>query len=115
VKETILDGILRETQEELGGEIRVRPLGAVHVQTFHYYEKVRYMIAINFLLAYEGGEVHPGDDMEGSQYRWWSLAEFEDENVKVVVPPGQKWLLKRAIGLYWLWKDQRITLQLQQL
>ena len=86
--ETILEGVLRETLEELGGDLRLRPLGAVHVQSFHYDEKVQYMIAIYYLLAYEGGVVNPGDDMLGSQYRWWSLAELADENVKIVVPPG---------------------------
>ena len=113
--ETVLAGTLREAHEELGSDIRVRPLGTVHVQTFHYDENVQYMIAIYYLLAYEGGEVHPGDDMQGSQYRWWSLAELEDENVKIVVPPDQTWILKRAIELYRLWKGQTWELQLAEL
>jgi len=114
-EEMILEGVLRETREELGNEIRVHPLGTVHTQTFHYDEKVQYMIAIYYLLAYEGGEVHPGDDMRGSQYRWWSITELADENVKIVVPPDQKWLLKRAMDLYRLWKDQTWELQLSKL
>ena len=113
--ETILAGTLREVSEELGSDLRVRPLGTIHVQTFHYDENVQYMIAIYYLLAFEGGEVQPGDDMQGSQYRWWSLAELEDESVKIVVPPGQKWVLKRAIELYRLWKDQTWELQLSEL
>jgi 8-oxo-dGTP diphosphatase len=113
--ETILDGVLRETREELGADLRLRPLGTVHVQSFHYDEKVQYMIAIYYLLAYEGGEVQPGDDMLGSQYRWWSLAELADEKVKVVVPPGQKWIFERAIELYRLWKDGAWELQLADL
>ena len=44
--ETVLDGVLRETWEELGADLRLRPLGTVHVQSFHYDEKVQYMIAI---------------------------------------------------------------------
>src|SRR5215211_1686533 len=98
--ETVSEGTLREAHEELGSEIRVRPLGTIHVQTFHYDENVQYMIAIYYLLAYEGGDVHPGDDMQGSQYRWWSIAELEDEKINIVVPPGQTWILKRAIELY---------------
>lgn len=113
--ETVLEGTLREAHEELGGKICVRPLGTIHVQTFHYDEKVQYMIAIYYLLAYEGGEVYPGDDMQGSQYRWWSVAELADENVNLVVPPGQKWILNRAIELYRLWKDQTWELQLTEL
>jgi ADP-ribose pyrophosphatase YjhB (NUDIX family) len=65
--ETVLEGTLREVREELG-EIQVRPLRTIHAQTFHYDENVQYMIAIYYLLAYEGGEVVPGDDMQGSQY-----------------------------------------------
>ncbi len=110
-----MEGTLREAREELGPEIRLRPLGTIHVQTFHYDENVQYMIAIYYLLAYEGGEVMPGDDMQGSQYRWWSLSELDDENVKIVVPPGQKWILKRAIELYRLWKDQTLQLQVSEL
>ncbi|MCL4276000.1 MAG: NUDIX hydrolase [Anaerolineales bacterium] len=112
--ETVLEGTLREAREELGN-IRVRPLGTIHVQTFHYDENVQYMIAIYYLLAYEGGEVQPGDDMQGSQYRWWSLAELNDEKVNIVVPPGQKWILERAIELYRLWKGQPRELQLSKL
>jgi len=113
--ETVLNGTLREASEELGGDVRVRPLGTIHAQTFHYDENVQYMIAIYYLLAYEGGEIQPGDDMQGSQYRWWSLAELEDEHVKVDVPPGQKWILQRAVELYRLWKDHDIELQLPDL
>jgi hypothetical protein len=43
------------------------------------------------------------------------LAELEDEKVKIVVPPGQKWILKRAIELYRLWKEQIWELQLSKL
>ena len=113
--ETILAGVLRETREELGPDLRLRPLGTVHVQSFHYDEQVQYMVAIYYLLAYEGGEVQPGDDMRGSQYRWWSLAELADENVIVAVPPGQKWIFERAIELYRLWKDGTWELQLADL
>jgi ADP-ribose pyrophosphatase YjhB (NUDIX family) len=111
--ETVLDGALREAHEELGNDIRIRPLGTIHVHTFHYDENVQYMIAIYYLFAYEGGEVHPGDDMKGSQYRWWSMAELEHEQINVFIPPpGQKWILSRAMELYRLWNGQTWELQL---
>ena len=113
--ETVLQGTLREAHEELGSDIRLRPLGTIHVQTFHYDENVQYMIAIYYLLAYEGGAIHPGDDMQGSQYRWWSLDKLDNENVNIVVPPSQKWILKRAIELYRLWKEETWELQLSEL
>ena len=113
--ETILEGTLREAREELGPDIRLRPLGTIHAQTFHYDENIQYMIAIYYLFAYEGGEICPGDDMQGSQYCWWSVSELENQNVNIVVPPGQKWILNRAIELYRLWKEQTWELQLSEL
>lgn len=103
--ETVLDAALRETYEEVGSDIKVRPLGTVHVYSFHYDEKVRYMLSICYLFAYEGGRICPGDDMAGSSYRWWSLAELANEGVIISVPPNRKWIIKRAIELYDLWKD----------
>ena len=102
--ETILDGVRREVVEEVGPDVRVRPLGVVHVQTFHYDENVRFMVAIYYLMAYEGGTIVPGDDMKGSAYRWWNLGELEDESLPhhpTVIP----WVLRRTIDLYRLWKD----------
>jgi ADP-ribose pyrophosphatase YjhB (NUDIX family) len=101
--ETVLQGVLREVREEAGSDIQVRPLGTVHVSAFHYDERVRFMLSIGYLLAYEGGEVQPGDDMTGSKYRWWSLAELSSPEMKLIVPPGEKWLVERAVKLYRLW------------
>ena len=109
-EETILAGVLRETREEAGANLRVRPLGTVHVETYNFDDNLQYMIGIYYLLAYEGGEVSPGDDMQGSQFRWWSMDEVENEAIKLRVPPGQ-WVLRRAVELYSLWKDQNVTLQ----
>jgi hypothetical protein len=91
--------------------VRVRPLGTVHAYTFRYDEVVQYMISIVYLLAYEGGPIEPGDDMRGSQYRWWRLNELLDDRVRLIVPRDQKWMAARAIELYRLWKDQSVELQ----
>ena len=64
------------------------------------------MLSMGYLMAYEGGEVQPGDDMQGSEYRWWSLEELAAEEVSVIIPPGEKWLLGRAVELYRLWKQE---------
>jgi ADP-ribose pyrophosphatase YjhB (NUDIX family) len=111
-EETILAGVLRETREEVGANLRVRPLGTVHTGTYKYDDNLRYTIVIYYLLAYEGGEVFPGDDMQGSQFGWWSMEEVENEAIKLHNPsPKQKWILRRAVELYFLWKDQNVTLQ----
>ncbi len=57
--ETLLNGTLREVYEELGTNIQVRPLGTVHVETFHYDKRVQYMLGTYYLFAYQGGEVIP--------------------------------------------------------
>lgn len=103
--ETALAAALRETAEEIGSGVRVRPLGTVHVSTFHYDERVRYMLSVAYLLAYEGGEVRPGDDMAGSQYRWWGLDELVSDEVELLVPQ-EKWLVARAVDLYRLWRRE---------
>jgi ADP-ribose pyrophosphatase YjhB (NUDIX family) len=110
-EETVLAGALREMREEVGAEIRVRPLGTVHAATFRYDERVQYMVDICYLFAHEGGAVVPGDDMAGSEYRWWSLDELADERVRLAVPRDQKWLLRRAVELYRLWQGQEVPLE----
>jgi ADP-ribose pyrophosphatase YjhB (NUDIX family) len=103
--ETVLAGVLREVSEEAGPRMQVRPLGVVHAQTFHYDDQVPYMIGIYYLLAYEGGEVQPGDDMRDAHYRWWSLEELTAANIQFH-PSTHLWMLQRAVALYRCWKDQ---------
>jgi ADP-ribose pyrophosphatase YjhB (NUDIX family) len=103
--ETILEGALRELREEAGPGVRVRPLGIVHVYTHHYDPNIPNMISICYLMAYEGGEVVPGDDMAGSAVRWASAEDIEDESLRMIAP-RQKWLAARAVELYRLWHDQ---------
>jgi 8-oxo-dGTP pyrophosphatase MutT (NUDIX family) len=109
--ETVLDAVLRETREEAGTELRVRPLGTVHASTFHYDDSVPHMISICYLLAYEGGRITPGDDMAGGTFRWWHLDELLDERVRLLVPRDRKWLAARAVELYRLWRDQTVPLE----
>lgn len=100
--ETVLAGALREAAEEVGDGVRLRPLGVCHVQSFHYDANVRHMIGIHYLMAYQGGTVVPGDDMAGSAYRWWSLAELETADV-TFAPSTNLWRLRRAVELHRLW------------
>ena len=109
-EETVLDGVLRETREEAGPHIQVRPLGPVHIASFRYDDNVPHMLSLNYLLAYEGGVIEPGDDMTGSEYRWWTLAELEASESNVIIP-RDLWLLRRAIELYRLWQDTDFNLQ----
>jgi 8-oxo-dGTP pyrophosphatase MutT (NUDIX family) len=110
-EETLLDGVLREVHEEAGQDIRVRPLGVIHAQTFRYDESIPYMISVCFLLAYDGGEVVPGDDMVGSEVRWASLDELENGTVDLLLP-RDSWLPRRAIDAY-RWLRGRPAVELQ--
>ena len=107
-EETVLQGALRETREEIGIDAKVRPLGTVHAYTFRYDDKIQHMIDICYLMAYEGGSIQPGDDMLGSQYRWMSLQEIEAIRERIVVPSYDPWLFRRAVELYGLWQHQEI-------
>lgn len=111
--ETLADGALREVREEAGPEVQARLLGPVHTQNFHYDRQVRYMLSLSFVAAYEGGAVVPGDDMAGSEAGWFDLATVEDETFPVLVPPAPelRWLFRRALTLYRLWRDEDVLLQ----
>jgi len=109
-EETVLAGVLREVREEAGAQLRVRPLGPVHIASFYYDDNAHYMLSLNYLLVHEGGPVVPGDDMAGSQFRWWSLEALAAETAEVIIPRDM-WLLSRAVDLYRLWKDERLDLQ----
>jgi 8-oxo-dGTP diphosphatase len=106
--ESILDGALREVREEAGPEVRVRPLGTVHAQTL-WRDGMPYVV-VHYLMAYEGGEIQPGDDMLGSQVRWWDPTfppGLED-------PPSircPRWLVERAVELARLWDGRTVDLQ----
>ena len=108
--ETLLEGALRELREEAGANLRVRPLGVVHAITFPYDEVAQYMISVNFLFEYLGGPVEPGDDMAGSEYRWWSLDELNAERERLLVPNGKDelWLYERAIQLFRLYRGTEL-------
>ena len=109
--ETVVDGALREVREEAGLDIRVRPLGTVHVNTFRYDDNAPYMLSLSYLMAYAGGAIQPGDDMRGSEFRWWSVDEIMADDFKLLAPPDMKWIPRRAVELYRLWKDQAPELQ----
>ena len=65
-------------------------MGVVHAHTFHFDAQVPYMIGIYYLLAYEGGEVQPGDDMRDALYRWWSLEPLIASNARLITSSSKK-------------------------
>ena len=87
--ETVLGAARREVAEELGSAVVVRPLGTVHSFTY-LIPSIGYMVDVCYLLAYEGGEIEPGDDEAGSAFRWWTLDELSHNDVLIGVPTDQK-------------------------
>jgi 8-oxo-dGTP pyrophosphatase MutT (NUDIX family) len=104
--DTVISAALREAAEEAGPDVRIRPLGVFHAYLFPF-DPVAHMISLLVVCAYEGGQVVPGDDMHGSEARWWSLGEIEAEKPHIIVPrEGSAWVLRRAVECYRMWKDQ---------
>ena len=68
------------------------------------------MISICYLLAYEGGEVRPGSDMTNSEFCWADIADIDSGKIKMGVPRDHAWVLKRAVQLYHLWKNEDIPI-----
>jgi 8-oxo-dGTP diphosphatase len=110
--ETVLGAALREVREEVGAEVRVRPLGVVHASTFAYDELIERVISVTYLMAHEGGEPVPGDDMRGSRVTWATCDEIESQALRLVPPLDEEWLRVRTIELFRLWAPAPdVTLQ----
>lgn len=101
--EPLLDAALREVGEEAGPDLRARPLGVVHASTFALDARIGHMISVVYLMAYEGGVVVPGDDMEGAAVRWAGAADIASEGLRLLPPLDQAWLRLRALELFRLW------------
>lgn len=108
--ESLLAGAQRETHEELGDALQIRPLGVFHAATFHYDSLVRYVVSIHYLFAYEGGPLVPGDDMADAEARWWAPEALVAAG-ELLHPSTHLDLLRRAVQVYPLWKEGEIVLQ----
>ena len=96
--ETLLDAAMRETAEEVGAGVRVRFLGVAHAWTFHYDDAIGEMVDVAYVMSYEGGDIVPGRDMAGSEWRWLPPEEVVD--LQLYVPEGADWLLQRVTAVH---------------
>jgi 8-oxo-dGTP diphosphatase len=104
--ETLLDAALREVREEAGPDLRARPLGVVHAETFAYGARISHMISVVYLMAHEGGAAVPGDDMRGSRVRWATLGDIDSDELRLLPPLDQAWLRRRTTDLFRLWEPE---------
>lgn len=65
------------------------------------------LLSVTCVIACEGGEVVPADDMTRAAVRWARLDQIDRGDVDVAVP-AQPWLRRRALELYQLWRDGEI-------
>jgi len=104
--ETVVEGALRETGEEAGPDVRVRPLGVFHGTSFHYDERVTHMLSIFYLMDYLGGEPRPGDVMQGADWRFCPLDDLRRMQDDLVVPSDGLWSFERALTVVSAWRAQ---------
>jgi len=76
----------------------VTPLGLVHAWSYRYDDGVRWMTDLAWVVAYEGGEVVPGDDMAGCEVGWFLPERMT--SLGLTVPEGAEWLLRRVLAVY---------------
>jgi class 3 adenylate cyclase/8-oxo-dGTP pyrophosphatase MutT (NUDIX family) len=106
--ESVLHGALRETAEEAGFAVRVRPLGVSHASSFSYDDRIKYMLDVYFVMAYEGGRVVPSDDMEGADVLWLTLDEIVSKKLELTIPPSGPnalSILRRSVALWRVWRN----------
>lgn len=103
--ESPTQGVARELAEELGSAFRHRILGPVHVGAFKFDENVTNMLSFIFVVHYLGGEIVPGDDMLGAEFRWIAVEEFS--TLRRFTVPWDISLFSESLDLFRLWKKQK--------
>jgi 8-oxo-dGTP pyrophosphatase MutT (NUDIX family) len=103
-EETLIEAALREVREEVGADLRVRPLGVVsrvhlrlrrpsnaHDQRYLPDGVPRWCPAARRRHARE-------------RVQWATLDEIEDQSLCLVPPLDQAWLRRRTLELFRLWE-----------
>ena len=108
--ESPVAALLRETAEEAGPNLQIRPVACVHSFLFRYDPRVKAMLSIAYAATYLSGDVVPGSDMTGSDFRWVRLSDIERGAFRIVVP-AQTWLFQRAAAVHSLFKDTEVALE----
>ncbi len=90
---TILDGLRREKNEEVGEDFKVKIYPTYSHNLLFHKKDGNAMILPYYMAIYESGEVNLND--EYSEYRWVSLDELDAFEPKIDCIPEEVRLLKR--------------------
>ncbi len=74
VNETAEAATLREVKEELGLDVEI--IGYLGTYATHYAEDNQRVLNIVFIARYQGGDIKPGDDMNGGEPVWRSISDL---------------------------------------
>jgi 8-oxo-dGTP pyrophosphatase MutT (NUDIX family) len=96
--ETIIDAVRRELTEELGPWCTWHPVATVHTYTIRYDAETD-LISVVYLVAFDGGNVSPSDDAEGSIVRWIRRCDLDPLRDRVTVPSEHR-ILDLALDLW---------------
>ena len=64
--ESPVTALRREVAEEVGPDVRVKPVGSVHTFLYRYDTDVPAMLSIAYVATYLSGDIVPGSDMATS-------------------------------------------------
>jgi 8-oxo-dGTP pyrophosphatase MutT (NUDIX family) len=109
--ETLLAGALRELTEEAGPGLIVQPIGLCHGYTVDFDDEVTGMLSLCYVVAHLAGEPVAGSDALGGELRWFSLAQVEEMEDRLIPPYRQAWIVRRAIQAYRAWRHDVVPLQ----
>lgn len=108
--ESPLEAFYRETREEAGPRVQMKPVSAFHTFLYRFDSRVPAMFSIAYVATYLGGDIEPGHDMAGSSVRWVALPEIVEGRMNILVP-SQAWLFRRAVMVHSLLKTDEVTLE----
>jgi class 3 adenylate cyclase/ADP-ribose pyrophosphatase YjhB (NUDIX family) len=108
--ESPVAALLRETSEEAGPGLIIRPVASVHTFLYRFDAAIPAMFSIAYVATHIAGDVAPGSDMAMSDFRWASLGEIESEQLSISLP-SQLWLFRRALAVHTLFKDEQVELE----
>ncbi|MCX6022728.1 MAG: NUDIX hydrolase [Chloroflexi bacterium] len=103
--ETVPEAAVRELKAAAGAQFLAAYLGVLDTFTFIFDANLPPSISICCLLRHQGGEIRPGRNVQGAEFRWWWLSELD--NIDMAGPRGRWDLLTRSVEMSRHLRDAR--------